>query len=56
MKYPTPIIFITALTDDQVRDKAFEQGASAFLGKPFSEEVLLCAIQAAIEVTRASSK
>jgi FixJ family two-component response regulator len=56
MKYPAPIIFITALMDDQVRDKALEQGAAAFLGKPFSEEVLLGAIQSAIEVTRASAK
>jgi FixJ family two-component response regulator len=55
-KFQTPIIFITAVTDDQVRAKALEQGASAVLGKPFNEEVLLCAIQAAIEAAGTSIK
>ncbi|HTU33044.1 MAG TPA: response regulator [Candidatus Acidoferrum sp.] len=41
----TPIIFITARADDDhIRDVALGQGAKAFLGKPFNDDVLLDAI------------
>ena len=44
-----PIIFITAYENRDVRSQAFEAGASAFLYKPFYEEDLLGAINAALE-------
>jgi FixJ family two-component response regulator len=47
----TPVIFITAQKDDRVRARVFEQGAVAFLPKPFSEEALLAAIKAALKAT-----
>ena len=43
-----PIIFITALKNEAVRAKAFEQGAAGFLHKPFSDTALLSAIEAAL--------
>ncbi len=43
-----PIIFITAHEDAQVYQHAMEAGAVAFLYKPFSDEALLEAIDAAI--------
>ncbi len=46
---PIPIIFITAHEDDAQRTQAFEAGAVAFLHKPFYEEELLHAIDAALE-------
>ena len=45
MKCLTPIIFITAHSDDAVRTKALQQGAVAFLDKPFNDEVLLSALE-----------
>src|SRR5260370_878967 len=44
-----PIIFITALVDDQVRAMALRQGARAFMAKAFRPEVLLDAINSAVE-------
>ena len=43
-----PIIFITAHADDDARSRALEAGAVAFLYKPFREEELLNAIDAAL--------
>ena len=43
-----PIIFITAHEDDDRRTQALEAGAVAFLYKPFHEEELLNAINAAL--------
>jgi FixJ family two-component response regulator len=45
---PTPIIFITAHGDEETRARALRAGAVAFLDKPFSDEVLLRAVQAAL--------
>ena len=45
-----PIIFITAIKNEAVRAKAFEQGAAGFLLKPFSDTALLSAIEAALRV------
>jgi len=45
----TPIIFITAHEDDAQRTQALEAGAVAFLHKPFYEEELLNAINAALK-------
>ncbi|HTS55513.1 MAG TPA: response regulator [Burkholderiales bacterium] len=45
-----PIIFITAYDDPGARDRALLAGAAGYLRKPFSEEVLLKAIDAAVRV------
>ena len=44
-----PIIFITAHEDDDRRRQALEAGAVAFLHKPFYQEELLNAIDAALK-------
>ena len=49
-----PIIFITAHGNEAARSQALEQGAADYLFKPFSEQALLNAINAALgfEVSR----
>jgi FixJ family two-component response regulator len=42
--YVIPTIFITGQKDEEVREQAFRQGAVKFLYKPFSDEVLLDAV------------
>jgi FixJ family two-component response regulator len=49
---PMPIIFITAHGDEEMRAQALRAGAVAFLDKPFSDEVLLRAVQAARHASR----
>jgi FixJ family two-component response regulator len=44
-----PIIFVTAFEDDQMREKAIQAGAVEFLIKPVDSEIILGAIQSAIE-------
>jgi FixJ family two-component response regulator len=46
---PIPIIFITAHEDDEARTQAFQAGAVAFLNKPFSDEVLLSAVESVLQ-------
>jgi FixJ family two-component response regulator len=46
---PMPIIFITAYSDEATRTRALRAGAVAFLDKPFSDEVLLRAVHAALQ-------
>jgi len=43
-----PIIFVTAYADDDARARALAAGAVAFLYKPYREEDLLNAIEAAL--------
>jgi FixJ family two-component response regulator len=43
-----PIIIITAQGDDKTRDEAVAAGAIAFLKKPVKEEVLLAALESAL--------
>jgi FixJ family two-component response regulator len=43
-----PIVFISAHDDDGARVQALQAGAVDFLYKPFSEEVLLAAVNAAL--------
>ena len=43
-----PIIFITAHGNAETRARALSAGAVAFLDKPFSDEVLLRAVEAAL--------
>jgi two-component system, LuxR family, response regulator FixJ len=45
---PIPIIFITAHGDAETRTRALYAGAVAFLDKPFSDEVFLRAVEAAL--------
>ncbi len=44
-----PIIFVTARDAAEVRAQALQAGAFAFLGKPFSDEVLLRAIRTILQ-------
>jgi FixJ family two-component response regulator len=48
-RWRIPIIFITSHADDDARARALEAGAVAFLHKPFREEELLNAIDAALK-------
>jgi FixJ family two-component response regulator len=50
-KFRVPIIFITAYESGDQRKRALEAGAVAFLNKPFDEEDLLNAIDAALKNT-----
>jgi FixJ family two-component response regulator len=43
-----PVIFISAHHDDETRQRALDEGAVAFLYKPFDAAELLAAIQAAV--------
>jgi FixJ family two-component response regulator len=47
--WPIPIIFVTSHADDDARARALDAGAVAFLYKPFREEELLNAIDAALK-------
>jgi FixJ family two-component response regulator len=47
---PIPVIFITAQDDAATRERARQTSASAYLRKPFDEQVLLAAIGRAIEL------
>ncbi len=42
-----PVIFVTARSDEQVRTRVLQQGATACLYKPFSNAALLEALHAA---------
>jgi FixJ family two-component response regulator len=44
-----PIIIITAQGDDKTQDEAVAAGAIAFLKKPVGEEVLLAALESALD-------
>jgi FixJ family two-component response regulator len=46
-----PIIFITAYDSKDSRRRAMQAGATAFLGKPFSDEQLLQTIRSALRVS-----
>ena len=43
-----PIIFVSARSDDHIREQALGAGAVDFLFKPFSEEALVDAVHAAL--------
>ena len=51
-----PIIIITGLSTDQIREKALAAGALAFFQKPIDNDGLIEAINRALEVRRASAK
>jgi FixJ family two-component response regulator len=46
-----PIIFITAQTDETLRQRLLEQGAVACLFKPFGESALLKALKSALQTS-----
>ena len=46
--YKIPIIFVTAYDNKELRKQALQAGAVAFLGKPFSDELLFRALRAAL--------
>src|ERR1700719_1087131 len=48
-QYEIPVIFITAHGDEELRGRALIAGAVDYLLKPFSEEALLNAVQAALK-------
>ena len=43
-----PVIFITDLRDAKTREQALRNGAISYLNKPFSEETLINALNAAL--------
>jgi FixJ family two-component response regulator len=43
-----PIVFISGQKDEDIRKRAFRQGAVKFLYKPFSDSALLDAVNAAL--------
>jgi FixJ family two-component response regulator len=47
-KTAIPIIFVTARRDETMRSRLIEQGASAYLIKPFSDIALLEALNSAL--------
>ena len=47
-----PIVFISAHADEEEQARALEGGAIDFLQKPFSDEALLNAIEAAVRLAR----
>ena len=47
-----PIIFITAYESKDSRQRAMQAGATAFLGKPFSDEQLLQIIRSALKFSQ----
>ena len=49
---PLPIIFITAHGDAEMRLDAMREGAVEFLSKPFDDEVLLQAVNTALDRRR----
>ena len=45
---PTPIIFITALSDVRIQERALQRGAVCFLKKPFDEQLLIKGLHRAL--------
>jgi FixJ family two-component response regulator len=49
LKHMVPIVFVTAHADDEIREVALAQGATAFFAKPFNDEALLSALGSAVD-------
>jgi FixJ family two-component response regulator len=49
--YEIPIVFITAQGGETIRPRLLEQGAVECLSKPFSDDALLKALNAAFKVS-----
>ena len=54
--YKIPIIFITAYENKESRQQAIHAGAVAFLGKPFSDELLLETLRTTLRDIEPSAK
>jgi FixJ family two-component response regulator len=50
-KQSTPIVFITAHADERIAAALLDQGAVAYLSKPFSESAILEAVNRALRET-----
>jgi FixJ family two-component response regulator len=48
-KSPMPIIFITAHSEDRLREQALQDGAVGFFCKPFGSEALLNTVSSAMK-------
>jgi FixJ family two-component response regulator len=48
--YRTPVIFITGFPEPQIRKKALDAGAVAFLAKPFEQADLMRSLETALSV------
>jgi FixJ family two-component response regulator len=48
--YRTPVIFITGFPEPQIRKKALDAGAVAFLAKPFEQADLMRSLEAALSI------
>jgi FixJ family two-component response regulator len=48
--HSTPVIFMTAFPDENIRARAFEAGAFGFLSKPLNEDSLCACLDEALEV------
>ena len=44
----TPIIFVTAFTDERIRNQLLDAGAIGFLSKPVSDEKLISCLNSAL--------
>ena len=44
----TPIIFVTAFSDERIRDQVLDAGAIGFLSKPVSDEKLISCLDSAL--------
>ena len=51
----TPIIFISARDEPEVRREASQRAAVAFLGKPFGDDTLLNAVRTALRLAKRKS-
>ena len=54
--YKIPIIFVTAYENKESRQQAMQAGAVAFLGKPFSDELLLATLRTTLRDIGPSAK
>ncbi|HEX4410424.1 MAG TPA: response regulator [Xanthobacteraceae bacterium] len=55
--HQTPIIFMTAYSEDNIRDRVLDSGAFGFLSKPFPEDSLIeCLDRALKEGSNAEAK
>jgi two-component system, LuxR family, response regulator FixJ len=48
----TPVLIVTSVVDDHVRDRALKAGAHAFLQKPVTEEAMLTKLRSALDPCR----
>jgi FixJ family two-component response regulator len=45
----TPVIFVTAFPEENIRKRVLESGASGFFSKPFDENCLISCLEKALE-------